>query len=218
MQVSINGGEENMTTLEERFAAMVDLAKNPEDAKAREIVESSASEELPNPIYTDNYQERYMYGGAGFGLRMYDLHESDEEEYDPREDEGQEEEIDPEDALSAMIDRISSTRRQVTEDYERRSAEQVNEYLQRKKNESAPVEKVSEQEPKKEEDASKEPVREPDDSSEGIDAAAEEESLRELHTSPEKEDEEEDYQTENPEDAAVLVNGKPLPIGEEVTV
>ena len=203
-----------MTTLEERFAAMVDLAKNPEDAKAREIVESSASEELPNPIYTDNYQERYMYGGAGFGLRMYDLHESDEEEYDPREDEEQEEEIDQEDALSAMIDRISSTRRQVTEDYERRSAEQVNEYLQRKKNESAPVEKVSEQEPEKEEATSKEP----NDSSEGIDAAAEEESLRELHTSPEKEDEEEDYQTENPEDAAVLVNGKPLPIGEEVTV
>ena len=197
---------------------MVDLAKNPEDAKAREIVESSASEEMPNPIYTDNYQERYMYGGAGFGLRMYDLHESDEEEYDPREDEEKEEEIDQEDALSAMIDRISSTRRQVTEDYERRSAEQVNEYLQRKKNESAPVEKAPGQEPKKEEDTSKEPVREPDNSSEGIDAAAEEESLRELHTSPEKEDEEEDYQTENPEDAAVLVNGKPLPIGEEVTV
>ena len=218
MQVSINGGEENMTTLEERFAAMVDLAKNPEDAKAREIVESSASEELPNPIYTDNYQERYMYGGAGFGLRMYDLHESDEEEYDSREDEEQEEEIDPEDALSAMIDRISSTRRQVTEDYERRSAEQVNEYLQRKKNEGASVEKASEPEPEKEGATSKEPVREPDDSSEGIDAAAEEESLRELHTSPEKEDEEEDYQTENPEDAAVLVNGKPLPIGEEVTV
>ena len=33
-----------------------------------------------------------------------------------------------------------------------------------------------------------------------------------------KEPEDEVIETSNPEDAAVLVNGKPLPIGEEVTV
>ena len=219
MQVSINGGEENMTSLEERFAAMVDLAKNPEDAKAREIVESNASDEMPNPIYTDNYQERYMYGGAGFGIRMYDLHESEDEDDDYREEEKQEE-IDQEDALAAMIDQISNSKKQVNEDYERRSNEQINEYLQRKKNENnatAPVEEPSESE--EEETA----VEEPDvneDGTEHLDESIEEEKLKELHESTLSEDkvEEEAELPTNPEDAAVLVNGKPLPIGEEVIV
>ena len=48
----------------------------------------------------------------------------------------------------------------------------------------------------------------------------EEEQLKSVHENMAavKEPEDEVIETSNPEDAAVLVNGKPLPIGEEVTV
>lgn len=212
MQISMNGDGEDMDLME-RFAAMVDLAKNPNDAKAREIVESSSSDDIPEPIYTDNYQENYMYGNQ-IGIRMYDLPEHDiDEDYD--DGYGDDDYVDTDDALSAMIDKIKADKRKEEEDYKRHSEEQLQSYL------NAYNDRNSESNPKQSDDTTE---TEPENNEPIIDIperpeSDEETQLKETHESV-QDMKYVDYQEEpvNPEDAAVLVNGKPLPIGEEVIV
>lgn len=56
----------------DRLDAMIALAKNPNDEDAKKVIfdQLGDDEEELRPIYTEEYQERYMNGGIGF--RVYD--------------------------------------------------------------------------------------------------------------------------------------------------
>lgn len=232
MQISINGGDENMTDLETRFAAMVDLAKNPNDASAKQIMEADCSGEVPEAIYTDNYQEKYMFGNTT-GIRMYNLgneddsYDEEEDEFDPNRDDVE----DTEAGLSDLIDMINQSKKAVDDDFNSRSNAQVQEYLNSRKEKDTKEEK----EPETADEAVKTAISNLEvdggdivitagDTEEDYEALRkeEEDELKKLHEEdsvvveePEEEDSTEDV---DPEDAAILVNGKPLPIGKEVTV
>ena len=222
MQISMNGDGSDMDVMT-RFEAMVDLARNPNDAKARAILEASSSDEAPEPIYTDNYQENYMYGNNGFGLRMYNLPTSDcEDDCDELEQE-KENDIDPDDALSAMIDKINADKRKDEEDYERRSNEQLQEYLDKRNGRNAEVVAPVKDTKEDPEEESQEPEQVSEMNNPVVITANttdtdEEKELKETHEDAQVTEPDVQQEPMNPEDAAVLVNGKPLPIGEEVTV
>lgn len=222
MQISMNGDGNDMDVMT-RFEAMVDLARNPNDAKARAILEASSSDEAPEPIFTDNYQENYMYGNNGFGLRMYNLPTSDCEDDCDEPEQEKEDDIDPDDALSAMIDKINADKRKEEEEYERRSNEQLQEYLDKRNGRKAEVVAPVKDTKEDPEEESQEPEQVPEMNNPVVITTNttdtdEEKELKETHEEAQVTEPDVQQEPMNPEDAAVLVNGKPLPIGEEVTV
>lgn len=232
MKVSINGGED-MTTLEERFAAMVEFAKNPDDARAKSIIDADTTDDLPEPIYTERYQEKYMYG-SGNGIRMYNFHNRYDEEEDAGVDEFEDDEyfdegFDSSNALADMINHVRDEQQREIDDFENRSTQQMDDYLIKYRENN-----VYEEEDVEESHEIDEPESTTNTNND-IEIKCTtpdpiESILRDNHTihngdnppvdevnaidSPIADDTiDEDV---NPEDAAVLVNGKPLPIGEEV--
>lgn len=211
MQISINGGDDNMTGLEERFAAMVDLAKNPNDVKAKEIIMSSITEEVPEPIYTENYQDNYMYEETR-GLRMYNFGNGDDEEdesYDEADD------FDIEDALSSMIDKVKCERAAEESMYQEAASSQLKEYLDKRNSsenrEQKPEETKAENEDVKETDNI-------DKSEKGLSDEVTIETKVEINEEPEEASIKVETKSSNIEEPVILLNGKPIALGEEVNV
>ena len=209
MQISINGGDDNMTGLEERFAAMVDLAKNPNDVKAKEIIMSSITEEVPEPIYTENYQDNYMYEETR-GLRMYNFGNGDDEEdesYDEDDD------FDMEDALSSMIDKMKCEKAAEESMYQEAASSQLKEYLDKRNSsenrEQKPEETKAENEDVKETDNI-------DKSEKGLSDEVTIETKVEINEEPEETSIKVETKSSNIEEPVILLNGKPIALGEEV--
>ena len=211
MKVSINGGDEEMTTLEERFEAMVKLAKNPNDAEAKKVIMSNISEEeIPEPIFTENYQENFMNGGIG--VRMFNQfdHENSNE-YD--DETGESEEEDTESMFSQMIRKVKSEKQELEDLYEKSAEGQIEDYLNSKSEDTPKT--VIEDTPVV---VNKTPVE--------IDVTIETpepekvtvEVNEELVEEPKEETPEPEYTESELEEATILVNGKPLHLNEEVTV
>jgi hypothetical protein len=210
MKLSINGNEgDDMATLEERFNAMVDLAKNPDDLEAREILFSGNDEDtdVPEPIYTDRYQELYM-GGNTIGIPLYNLpvEENDEDGED-------DEDVDYSELFSQMVDTIKETNETAKVALEERISNQEREYLESLKQR----EEVKTPEPDPEpEEVAEEPVTEsrviePEEVIEEppiIDLSGAEVLI------PEPEPVEPPTSAEI-EEATILLNGKPLSSGDE---
>lgn len=231
MRVNINGGDDNMG-IEERFAAMVELAKNPDDAKANEIMISSITEEeIPEPIYTDNYYDNYLE--HNIGIRPYPLASCDEE---PNNDDDEETY-----SLEDMINQTIQSRIQYQDECVNRADAIVNEYLKSKGIESEDSEDdVTEEEPNKEPNTGMDDEEmgklidnflkennyktdengnvvnldgSPISTDEEIENAIREESqLRNKHEEKETDD------TPTIESSSILINGKPISVGEEVEV
>lgn len=257
--------EDEIASMEERFAAMVDLALDPNDAKARAILDAASKVDerpIPEPLYTDRYQDEFMYAerihvpeqfkkpAKGFYDDFGDYYDLDDDE-----DEEEDEDFDCNAALERMIDMSLERRRKVQEDFETCAANQLNEYLNSRNENSEPVEEVSED---NEELIVEETIIE-DTGMKTIEVTAEKEpdckdekTLRDIHEEVIIEDPVEQetssveeinpivvaedisipvdvfmreevynpvtYDDVNSEDAAVIVNGKPLPIGEEVFI
>lgn len=211
MKVSINGGEEEMTTLEERFEAMVKLAKNPEDAESKKVIMSSISEEIPEPIYTENYQENYMNGDIG--IRMFgQFGHEDDEEYDNDEDDDNDSDEDTESMFSQMIQKVKSEKQALVDQYEESAKEEIENYLNSKKEQEKPKESAVVVNDK--------PVE--------VDVVVKTEksveaTVETVKEEPEKvevkvETKEPEYTESELEEATILVNGKPLHLNEEVTI
>lgn len=221
MKVTINGGED-MTTLEERFAAMVELAKNPNDAKAKEIMEADVDDDLPEAIYTDRYQERYMYGSSN-GIRMYNLHNNSEDEeestgnnYEDDEDYG-DTDFDSSNALADMINQMRADQQREVDEFKNRSNQQMADYLS-KFNEKNAQESEEPHETISDEPANTTDEEVADDVEALLKGVHEPSDADTVNVDTDESTGDDDSSNLNPEDVAVLVNGKPLPIGEEVVL
>lgn len=221
MKVTINGGED-MTTLEERFVAMVELAKNPNDAKAKEIMEADVDDDMPEAIYTDRYQERYMYGSSN-GIRMYNLHNNSEDEeestgnnYEDDED-YDDTDFDSSSALADMINQMRADQQREVDEFENRSNQQMADYLSKFNEKNTQVSEES-HETISDETANTNDEEVVDDVEALLKSAHEPSDTNTVDVDTDESTEDDDSSNLNPEDVAVLVNGKPLPIGEEVVL
>ena len=217
MQISINGGDDNMTGLEERFAAMVDLAKNPNDVKAKEIIMSSITEEVPEPIYTENYQDNYMYEQTR-GLRMYNFsNDCDDEEDDPY---NEDDDIDMEDALSAMIDKMKCEKAAEESMYQEAASSQLKEYLDKRNSNENKEQKTEENKPEenKAEDENVTEVIVDDRPEKGLSDEVTIGTKVEINEEPEETSVNIETKSSNIEEPIILLNGKPIALGEEVNV
>lgn len=212
MKVLINGGDDDMTTLEDRLAAMVMLAKNPNDARAKEIIDAEDDYEMdiPEAIYTDRYQDNFM-DDSNIGIRLYKLSPSrnDDEYYEDIDDDDDDQYDDDsyfnaDDALAMLVNQIRDERQREYEEFNKRAMSQEEKYMEACKEKYGLID----EEPA---DDHVDTVDEP----ESVESTEEsvEETLKRLHS-----DQDIDVESTNPEDAAILVNGKPLPIGEEIVL
>jgi hypothetical protein len=125
MQISINGGEE-MSNLEERFSAMIDLAKNPNDARAKKII-MEVDNSVPEPIFTEEYTERYV-------MPSYSGYSYDDEEEEETIDHDDYDSYDMAEALSRMIEKskVANKQETIAANQEAIANEQLSEYLSEK--------------------------------------------------------------------------------------
>lgn len=211
MKLVINGGDEDMTTLDERLSAIIDLAKNPDDAKAKEILKSP-EDDVPEAIYTDNYQENYMYSN-GLGIPVYTHLGDEDDEYDDSEDDDNE-------ACLSLSDIISMAR----------DVEDDDEVLDKIEPESVLSEKI--EEPDDTEDDSEE-INKPLESFEIVVNGEESSDVDVVDSEPEATEEQVEVQ-DSPESAntiknesksnsnisvaTIIVNGKEIGEGEEIEV
>lgn len=90
MKLEMNGGEDMITN---QLDALVQLAKNRNNEEAKKVLFQNLGEEetadVPEPVYTENYQENYAYGHT-LPMRLYDHfgEEENEDEYDMDLDSG----------------------------------------------------------------------------------------------------------------------------------
>jgi hypothetical protein len=249
MNVMLNSseGDDDMSSLMDRFSALVALAENPADEEAKKVIyENLGEEDIPEPIYTDNYQENYSYGGVPL-MRVYDFAGNSESEDDEEE---REETFDMESGLDALIERAEAANRAVEEKYEedRRTQEDAyldevrkrqNEEKNAKKEQKTNSEKASSKEVPA--DVLKEAVEEATDAAlktvldtippELMGHTEEfkqevEERIKKREDAKRQADEDETptvYSTADNEpepdtaESKIYVNGKPIRIGEEVT-
>ena len=104
MNLYMNGGDESM--MESSLEAMVDIirGKNVSDAKQvlfQNVTETETEPGVPEPIYTDEYRERYL-GGYASPMRVYTGMGASEDADD--EDEVGEDSFDMDAGLEALID------------------------------------------------------------------------------------------------------------------
>lgn len=235
MNLAING-EEGDVTMMDRFSAIVKLAQNPNDADAQQVVFQNLGEEahVPEPMYTENYQNTYAFGYVP-PMRVYqavpqevlpgesvdgDVASDDDDDYDYGA------------ALSDMISKVKAERAaaELSEKELRRKQDDI--YLAGKKKQIE-EEKAPDGEETTDtvaEEATSEGIAEAESSAEeetheGIEAAHEEDSepARSVVGEPE-ESAVTVYSTEGADNNAeeestgITVNGKPLKVGEEMTI
>lgn len=235
MNLAING-EEGDVTMMDRFSAIVKLAQNPNDADAQQVVFQNLGEEahVPEPMYTENYQNTYAFGYVP-PMRVYqavpqevlpgesvdgDVASDDDDDYDYGA------------ALSDMISKVKAERAaaELSEKELRRKQDDI--YLAGKKKQME-EEKAPDGEETTDtvaEEATSEGIAEAESSAEeetheGIEAAHEEDSepARSVVGEPE-ESAVTVYSTEGADNNAeeestgITVNGKPLKVGEEMTI
>lgn len=235
MNLAING-EEGDVTMMDRFSAIVKLAQNPNDADAQQVVFQNLGEEahVPEPMYTENYQNTYAFGYVP-PMRVYqavpqevlpgesvdgDVASDDDDDYDYGA------------ALSDMISKVKAERAaaELSEKELRRKQDDI--YLEGKKKQIE-EEKAPDGEETTDtvaEEATSEGIAEAESSAEeetheGIEAAHEEDSepARSVVGEPE-ESAVTVYSTEGADNNAeeestgITVNGKPLKVGEEMTI
>lgn len=235
MNLAING-EEGDVTMMDRFSAIVKLAQNPNDADAQQVVFQNLGEEahVPEPMYTENYQNTYAFGYVP-PMRVYqavpqevlpgesvdgDVASDDDDDYDYGA------------ALSDMISKVKAERAaaELSEKELRRKQDDI--YLAGKKKQIE-EEKAPDGEETTDtvaEEATSEGIAEAESSAEeetheGIEAAHEEDSepSRSVVGEPE-ESAVTVYSTEGADNNAeeestgITVNGKPLKVGEEMTI
>lgn len=235
MNLAINGEERDVTIMD-RFSAIVKLAQNPNDADAQQVVFQNLGEEahVPEPMYTENYQNTYAFGYVP-PMRVYqavpqevlpgesvdgDVASDDDDDYDYGA------------ALSDMISKVKAERAaaELSEKELRRKQDDI--YLAGKKKQME-EEKAPDGEETTDtvaEEATSEGIAEAESSAEeetheGIEAAHEEDSepARSVVGEPE-ESAVTVYSTEGADNNAeeestgITVNGKPLKVGEEVTI
>lgn len=235
MNLAINGEERDVTIMD-RFSAIVKLAQNPNDADAQQVVFQNLGEEahVPEPMYTENYQNTYAFGYVP-PMRVYqavpqevlpgesvdgDVASDDDDDYDYGA------------ALSDMISKVKAERAaaELSEKELRRKQDDI--YLAGKKKQME-EEKAPDGEETTDtvaEEATSEGIAEAESSAEeetheGIEAAHEEDSepARSVVGEPE-ESAVTVYSTEGADNNAeeestgITVNGKPLKVGEEMTI
>lgn len=235
MNLAING-EEGDVTMMDRFSAIVKLAQNPNDADAQQVVFQNLGGEahVPEPMYTENYQNTYAFGYVP-PMRVYqavpqevlpgesvdgDVASDDDDDYDYGA------------ALSDMISKVKAERAaaELSEKELRRKQDDI--YLAGKKKQIE-EEKAPDGEETTDtvaEEATSEGIAEAESSAEeetheGIEAAHEEDSepARSVVGEPE-ESAVTVYSTEGADNNAeeestgITVNGKPLKVGEEMTI
>lgn len=235
MNLVINGEERDVTIMD-RFSAIVKLAQNPNDADAQQVVFQNLGEEahVPEPMYTENYQNTYAFGYVP-PMRVYqavpqevlpgesvdgDVASDDDDDYDYGA------------ALSDMISKVKAERAaaELSEKELRRKQDDI--YLAGKKKQME-EEKAPDGEETTDtvaEEATSEGIAEAESSAEeetheGIEAAHEEDSepARSVVGEPE-ESAVTVYSTEGADNNAeeestgITVNGKPLKVGEEMTI
>jgi hypothetical protein len=213
MQLMLNSmeGDEDMSGLTERFEALVSLAQNPDDEEAKKILYDNLSEDsVPEPIYTDNYQENYAYGHTPI-MRPYvggnpesygDIATVDDEDDD---------DFDMEGGLAALIDKTKQSYEEADNKYAEDARTQEDAYLaevrkrEAEKKKAEPVEKseTTEAEPEQGNKA----VEEPADES-PVDEASEDPTPTAYH------DTSDDTSTSGT--SRILINGKPIDVGEEM--
>lgn len=127
MRFDMNGNDTN--SMEDRLAAMIALAKNPSDEEAKNVILQNLSEEdaVPEPVYTDNYQENYMYG-RNLPMRVYSGISNPE---NPEVcDETDSENFDMEGGLAAMISRARKAQEDADRKYEEDKRSQEEKYFE----------------------------------------------------------------------------------------
>lgn len=243
MNLAING-EEGDVTMMDRFSAIVKLAQNPNDADAQQVVFQNLGEEahVPEPMYTENYQNTYAFGYVP-PMRVYRTVPQEVLPGEPVDSDAASDDDDVYDYGAALSDMISKVKA------ERAAAEMSEKELRRKQDDIYLAGKKKQMEEEKE--SANEEERESDGGGE-IDADAKEtasEGTEEAESSTEAETHErteavhEDdsesaqsvveeseesavtvYSTEGADNNAeeestgITVNGKPLKVGEEMTI
>lgn len=147
MNLNING-EEGDTTMMDRFSAIVTLAQNPNDEEARKIVFQDLGEEsrVPEPMYTENYQNTYMLGYVP-PMKVYSNLPKETYPGDPEPEQEDDDEVyDYGAALSDLINKVKnqSLAEEMAEEEARRTQE--DEYLEMKKQREAEAAVSGEQE------------------------------------------------------------------------
>lgn len=139
MTLNIEEGEETMNKLD----MMIRMLRNPEDTEAKELFYQNLSDEGPEPIYTENYQSRYMFGGPTGDMRVFSetngcYHEPQKGDYDA-DDEEEDNDFDPSAGLNNLIAKMINVREQNERDMEDAQKQQEDEYLEnlRKRQEAA---------------------------------------------------------------------------------
>lgn len=136
MKVMLNSleGEEDMNGLTERFAALVKIAKNPQDEEAKKVLFENLSEEenIPEPVYTENYQENYMYGKPPV-MRLYAHLGEEAEEPEPNMNE-EDDDFDMESGFSALLQKTRQSQKAAEEKYQEDQRSQEDEYLNQIRN------------------------------------------------------------------------------------
>ncbi len=116
MKVFLNGEEGTMNnSIESKFSAMLRIMQDPNDEEARNILYEDLSE-VPEPVFTENYQENYM-NGHPIGIRMnYNPSDDDDTRYDEDRDD------DP-DEIEANFTRMIQALKEDTAEAERQAEE-----------------------------------------------------------------------------------------------
>lgn len=123
MNLTINGEEEDNVMMD-RLSAIVRLAQNPNDEDAKKVVFQNLSDDVqvPEPVYTEHYQNTYAYGYVP-PMRVLpvvprDVYPGDEL---PEDDNGDDVYCDQESALSSIISQVKAS----VESEERAQAEAI---------------------------------------------------------------------------------------------
>jgi len=129
MTLNIEEGEETMET--NKLDLMIRMLRNPQDEEAKQLLYQNLSEEEPEPIYTENYQSRYMFGGPVGDMRTFD--ETNGCDYGPQMvnnyNEEEEDDFDPSVSLNNIIAKMVNERNQKERDIEDVRKRQEDEYL-----------------------------------------------------------------------------------------
>ena len=210
MKVILNGGDDMIS---DRFDAMVALALNPNDKEALDIINGKYDdEEMPEPIYTDNYQERYMCG-YDLGMRVYEAFGEHEEVVDEED-----EDFDPVSSLDSLIDMINKHNHDNERDYNRRQKSAEEEYLSKFNKpvvEESPI-IINDEEYHEDVIEQEEVVLESKDETEEVmEESIEEEPVSEPVVVDTKYAETV-AETKDMEESGIYVNGQPMPVGWEV--
>ena len=211
MQLIVNGGDE-MISLDERLSAMIRLAKNPNDVKAKEILKSP-EEDFPEPIYTDNYQERFMYGDDDSRMNSYSNFFGRDHDYD---DDEEEDDIEPL-SIGDMINKARNMGSDVFDDTDEEDEDDIEpqaEIIIPKQTEPKVEEPVETTET--DETGESEPLLE--DYEIGVNKE-EQQEIKEPDPEPEKVEEPTETNTQsNVSNATIIINGKEIKEGEEIEV